>query len=601
MKFLTTVLFVSVLLVSSAQTSITPLDCVAPFYHGVASGEPLTDAVIIWTRVTPENFNMPLPVEYKMATDSLMQNVVASGSVLTNANKDFTVKVDVTGLTPDTYYYYEFTALEANSPRGRTKTAPEEGVDSLRFAVVSCANLEAGYFNVYEAITQRNDIEAVLMLGDYIYEYEEGGYSPNGSVDRVFDPTDEIVELADYRLRYSVYHMDRSLQKCHQNYPWICVWDDHESANDSYENGAENHNSGEGFWSDRKLAAQQAYFEWLPIREKAPGNFEIFRKFEYGGLMDLIMVDTRLHGRQEQGVNENDPNRTMLGQDQYNWLTNQLSSSNAQWKVLGNQVIFAPINIFGSPLNGDAWDGYPAERQRVLDHITTNSIENFVVLTGDVHTSWGLDIKNGSTNVGVEYVTPSVTSPGVPVNVGGILQIENPHIKYVELTKHGYILLDVNSQRIQGDWFYVNTIDVFNDASETWGTSYYASSGSMQLTQTSTVALPGSRYNVELAPLCPRIYENSASLDALEPAIVGIYPNPAADYLAIQYAPLNSSEHTLTLYSSEGKEVLKKVYSPNYGTAGIITISVSQLPAGNYFLQLKDSLGNVIRREFIKH
>lgn len=600
MKLLISILFIAFLFGTNAQTSVTPLDCVAPFYHGVASGDPLTDAVIIWTRVTPQNFNLPLPVEYRMATDSMMQNVVATGSVLTDATKDFTVKVDVTGLNPDSYFYYEFTALESNSPRGRTKTAPQSGVDSLRFAVVSCANLEAGYFNVYEAITQRNDIEAVLMLGDYIYEYEEGGYSPNASIDRVFDPSNEITTLDDYRLRYSVYHMDRNLQKCHQNFPWICVWDDHESANDSYENGAENHNSGEGFWSDRKQSAQRAYFEWLPIREKAPGNFDIFRKFEYGSLMDLIMVDTRLHGRQEQGVNENDPNRTMLGQDQYNWLTQQLSSSTAQWKVLGNQVIFAPINIFGTPINGDAWDGYPAERQRVLDHIQNNNIENFVVLTGDVHTSWALDIKNGSTNVGVEYVTPSVTSPGAPINVGGILQIENPHIKYVELTKHGYILLDVNSQRMQGDWFYVNTIDNFNDPSETWGTSYYTLSGSMQLVETTSVALPGTRYNQELAPICPRAYQNAAASKELEPAIVAIYPNPATDVLMVQYAPLNSTEHSLTILSLEGKELFMKTYSPTFGSAGVISLPLFGLSSGHYILQLKDALGNTVNREFIK-
>lgn len=594
----TSILFLSLWV--GAQTSVTPLDCVAPFYHGVASGDPLTDAVIIWTRVTPDNFNMPLPVEYRMATDSSMQNVVASGSVLTDASKDFTVKVDVTGLDADTYYFYEFTALQANSPRGRTKTAPDTGVDSLRFAVVSCANLEAGYFNVYEAITQRNDIEAVLMLGDYIYEYEEGGYSPNSNVDRVFDPTTEIITLDDYRLRYSVYHMDRNLQKCHQNFPWICVWDDHESANDSYENGAENHNSGEGFWSDRKLAAQKAYFEWLPIREQAPGSLDIFRAFNYGGLMDLIMVDTRLHGRQEQGVNENDPNRTMLGQDQYAWLTQQLSASTAQWKILGNQVIFAPINVFGTPINGDAWDGYPAERQRVLDHIVDNNIENFVVLTGDVHTSWALNIKNGSANAGVEYVTPSVTSPGAPINVGGVLQVENPHIKYVELTKHGYIVLDVNSQRVQGDWFYVNTIDDYDDPTEVWGISYFTTSGSMQLTETTTVSFPGTKYDFYLAPSCPRPYINSLGNEEIAPAIIAIYPNPVVDQLTIQYAPINSVTHTITIYGMNGEKVSSKEIQAVSGTAGITTVSVTDLQKGHYIIQIQDTLGNMVQREFIK-
>ncbi len=280
--FLLLLYFLPVLV--TAQTSITPLDCVPPFYHNVASGDPLSDRVIIWTRVTPTDFTLPVSVDYRVATDTGMVNVVAQGTVVTDAAVDFTVKVDATGLQPNTVYYYEFKAFGNFSPRGRTKTAPLEvtSTDSLRFAVVSCANLEAGFFNAYEVIAERNDVEAILMLGDYIYEYEEGGYAPNANVDRVFDPTHEILTLDDYRLRYSVYHMDQALQKLHQNFPWICVWDDHESANDSYEFGAENHNSGEGLWIQRKAAAQTAFFEWLPIRPKAASNFEIFRKFKSG-------------------------------------------------------------------------------------------------------------------------------------------------------------------------------------------------------------------------------------------------------------------------------------------------------------------------------
>ena len=263
-----------------AQTSVSPLDCVDHFYHGVASGDPLSDRVIIWTRITPDDFTTPVLVSYKMALDTAMTNVVTPGSMITDNSRDYTVKFDVDSLSPDTYYYYEFSGLGSQSVRGRTKTTPIGSVDSLRFAVVSCANLEAGYFNVYDVISQRNDVDAVLMLGDYIYEYEEGGYGQDPNLDRVFDPAHETITQDDYRMRYSVYHMDKSLQKLHQNYPWICVWDDHESANNSYTDGAENHNSGEGLWSDRKLDAQKAYFEWLPIRPKAQNNYEIYRKFE---------------------------------------------------------------------------------------------------------------------------------------------------------------------------------------------------------------------------------------------------------------------------------------------------------------------------------
>lgn len=584
-----------------AQTSISPLDCVAPFYHGVASGDPLQDRVIIWTRVTPLDFTAPVVVEYKVATDTNMLNVVSSGSVLTDGAKDFTVKVDVTGLEADHYYFYEFTALQAHSARGRTKTAPSASIDSLRFALVSCANLEAGYFNVYEALTQRNDFEAVLMLGDYIYEYETGGYSPNGSIDRIFEPSNEIITIDDYRLRYSVYHMDKNLQKLHQNFPWICVWDDHESANDSFEGGAENHNAGEGFWSDRKLYAQKAYFEWLPIREKAPGNVEIFRTFNYGNLVDLFMVDTRLNGRQEQGVNVNDPNRTMLGMNQYDWLIDELDNSTAQWKIMGNQVVFAPITVFGIPINEDAWDGYPAERQKVLNHLTTNDIDNFVVLTGDIHTSWAFNIKNGSDARGVEFVTPSVTSPGSPVDVGGILQIENPHIKYVELTKRGYVILDINTQRIQGDWYYINTIDDFNDPSQSWGTSYYSNSGQNQLNSTTTVSFAGPQYNVYRAPLCPRPYEVGLEVEELTPEIIAIYPVPVSGVLTVQFAALHSGVHTIEILSNDGRIVQSQNTSAVFGIAQVTKIDLSELDNGLYVLRMTDSSGLMIQRSFIKN
>lgn len=583
---------------SNSQTSITPLDCVPPFYHNVASGDPLSDRVIIWTRVTPTDFTLPVSVDYRVATDTGMVNVVTQGTVLTDAMVDFTVKVDATGLQPNTVYYYEFKALGNFSPRGRTKTAPLEiaSTDSLRFAVVSCANLEAGFFNAYEVIAQRNDVEAILMLGDYIYEYEEGGYAPNSNVDRVFDPTHEILTLDDYRLRYSVYHMDQALQKLHQNFPWICVWDDHESANDSYEFGAENHNSGEGLWIQRKAAAQTAFFEWLPIRPKAASNFEIFRKFNYGNLLDLFMVDTRLHGRNEQGVNQNDPNRTMLGDDQYDWLENELQASTAQWKVLGNQVVFAPVEIFGTPINADSWDGYPAERQKLMNFLATNNIENFTVLTGDIHTSWAFNLENGAANVGVEFVTPSITSPGSPINAGSILQFENPHIKYVELTKHGFVILDVNTQRIQADWYYINTLDAV-DAGYSWAKSLYSNSGNMQLQVNLTPSMAASTYNVDLAPQCPR---STVGLEEHLLDLIGVYPSPVSELLTIHFAGTSDDLHTIEVSDLNGKVVLneKTEILPNNST--IKLVDVSELEEGIYFIKISDRKGNETSTKFIK-
>jgi alkaline phosphatase D len=588
---------------ANSQTSISPLDCVNHFYHGVASGDPLTDAVIIWTRITPDDFTAPVIVNYKVALDTGMVNAVTQGSTLTDASKDYTVKIDVTGLQPDVYYYYEFSGLGSKSVRGRTKTAPSGAVNDLRFAVVSCANLEAGYFNVYKAINERNDFEAVLMLGDYIYEYEEGGYGQNTSIDRVFDPTYETITMADYRLRYSVYHMDQSLQQLHQNFPWICVWDDHESANDSYKDGAQNHNVGEGLWSDRKLDAQKAYFEWLPIRPKSANNYEIFRKFQYGELLDLFMVDTRLNGREEQGINVNDPNRTMLGVNQYQWLTDELAASTSQWKVLGNQVIMAPVTIFGTPINDDAWDGYPAERENVLNFVQDNNIENFTVITGDVHTSWAFDLELTSNHVGVEFVTPSVTSPGIPINVGGILMLENPHIKFVELTQHGFIMLDLNQQRVQADWFFINTITQNNNSAYTWVKSLYSNNGSMQLLETTSVALPSAKYDVDHAPICPRIETPSSAGIQVNQTIdlLGIYPNPAIDKINIHYQSIESGIHHVEILDLNGNVLISNDKVTNVNNSTIAIVDVSQMPSGIYFIRIVSSTGNSVRTRFMKN
>ena len=242
----------------------------APFYHGVASGDPLHDRVIIWTRVTPDEINNDsIRVNWRIATDTMIFDVVNSGYFYTKQERDYTVKVDVTGLNPSTCYYYDFEVDGKFSVPGRAITADLGDNENVRFAVVSCSNYEYGYFNVYSALAERNDVNAVLHLGDYIYEYATGGYSAN-IANRSHEPAHEIVTLDDYRLRYSHYHLDTDLQRIHQQYPFICVWDDHESANDSWLDGAENHDPAtQGNWIDRKNNAKKAYFEWLPIRENA--------------------------------------------------------------------------------------------------------------------------------------------------------------------------------------------------------------------------------------------------------------------------------------------------------------------------------------------
>ena len=566
------------------QNSLTAPECIAPFYHGVASGDPLSDRVIIWTRITPTDFGQTLTGTYHVATDDQFNNVVANGTFSTDSTIDFTVKIDVTGLNPNTFYYYEFEHNGSYSLVGRTKTLPLGAVDNMRLAVVSCASLESGYFNAYEAIANRNDVDAVLMLGDYIYEYESQGFSPNANVDRTWQPAEEITELNDYRLRYNSYRLDYALRKLHQNFPWICIWDDHETANDSYPGGADNHQANEGPWPQRMSAGKKAYFEWIPIRPKAPGNQEIFRTFELGDLAKIIMLDTRLEGRDQQvGTNDpvfNDTTRTILGPTQFQWFKNELSTTTQPWKIIGNQVMIGAVEIFGTPINTDSWDGYPAERQKLFDHLSTNNIDNMVVLTGDIHTSWAVDLKNGNNPVGVEMVTPSVTSPGSPINLSNLITLQNPNIKYVELTKRGFILVDITPQRVQGDWYNVSTINEIN-ASSSCVKSYVSNLGNNSLTLTNNPANGHGAFPQALAGPCSRFYVGLE--DAAKGIVLGLYPNPSADYLTIQGMNIIGGLLSITDLSGKSFDVAHETSTWPNGLE-IIQLDIRTLPSGTYVL-----------------
>ncbi|WP_317930655.1 alkaline phosphatase D family protein [Halioxenophilus sp. WMMB6] len=279
----------------------------AGFEHGVASGDPLQDSVILWTRITA-NAKQPqeaFKVQWRLAEDAEFKRVVNSGAASTSAARDYTVKVDVAGLEPDTTYYYQFQLGHEKSPLGRTRTLPIGDIEQTRLAVVSCSNFGYGYFNVYREIAQQDELTAVLHLGDYIYEYNNEGYSDHSLAagERRLQPEHEIIALDDYRARYSLYRRDPDLQAAHAQHPFICVWDDHELANDAYMTGAENHQpESEGDWQQRKAAAIQAYREWLPIRDyqDASNPALTYRSFQIGNLVSLYMLDTRIIGRSQQ-------------------------------------------------------------------------------------------------------------------------------------------------------------------------------------------------------------------------------------------------------------------------------------------------------------
>ncbi|MEM6828941.1 MAG: alkaline phosphatase D family protein [Bacteroidota bacterium] len=450
----------------------------APFYHGVASGDPMAEQVIIWTRVTPKDSLPSIEVAWEVAVDEGFTEIIRSGVKRTDPGFDYTVKVDVDGLAQGSRYFYRFKALGVTSLIGKTKTI-SSNAEEVRFGVVSCSNYEWGYFNAYGAIA-KEELDAVIHLGDYIYEYGPGGYGDT-TLGRVAVPDREILSLQDYRSRYAQYRLDPDLRAAHANHPFINIWDDHEITNDSYKDGAENHQEDEGSYEARKNIARQVYYEWLPIRE----GEKHYRAFNFGALVDLIMLDERLEGRTQQAdslqdPSLTDPDRTMLGTEQLKWFTSGLTDSKAKWKVIGNQVIYSYLN-WGHPtfnINLDSWDGYPSEQEKIAQVIKENEITNVVFITGDTHSAWafevtnkpfdGYDQKTGDGAFAVEFGTTSINSANSNERfpTEQVIQHEkkivntdiNPHLKFANMRDHGYLLLSLTEDKVTGQWKFMETV-----------------------------------------------------------------------------------------------------------------------------------------------
>jgi alkaline phosphatase D len=502
------------------------------FRHGVASGDPLPDAVLIWTRVSLAR--PTVDVEWEVARDKAFRRVVRHGTFATGSSRDHTVKVDVTGLDPATWYYYRFRCAGAASPVGRTRTAPAERSTprNLRFGVVSCANLQAGWFSAYRGLAARDDLHAVLHLGDYLYEYAPGeyGYGFDDEDIRSHDPAHEMVSLDDYRRRHAQYKTDPDLQALHAKYPWIITWDDHEVANDQYRDGAENHNPdlGEGGYRKRRARAHRAYDEWMPVRMDGTARLRdgdrLFRRLRFGRLAEISMLDLRSY-RDAQvartapeptpvpdgGVS--DPDRTLTGREQMEWLKDSLKRGRAQWKVVGNPVMIAPVDFAGVPdqvvgpindvtgllpadgvpYNVDQWDGYTDDRREVFQHIRDHQVSDALFITGDIHSGWACELPyDASTypvgdSAGVEFVCSSVTSnnlkdiTGTPprttsVAVEGLIMANNRHIKYLDFDSHGFSVLDLTPERAQMDWYVIGD-RAERDTDITWSVSWATKTG----------------------------------------------------------------------------------------------------------------------------
>lgn len=506
------------------------------FLHGVASGDPLTDRLILWTKVTPAGQPDAVQLLLEVSETADFSKVQHQELCLARQQADYCCKVDLTGLEPGRSYYYRFSDSNKVSAIGHGKTLPSAAVSQVRFAVLSCSNYPAGYFHVYQQVAQQQ-LDAVLHLGDYIYEYEQGGYATERSVELgralAADNQAEMVSLTDYRKRYALYRSDKDLQQAHASHSFICVWDDHEITNDAWTEGAENHQPNEGDYQQRKLNALQAYYEWMPIRPLVSGQQQsLSRSFAFGDLVDLHMLDTRIEGRNlqldykhytdektgafdtERFVSDlTNPNRTLLGQKQQQWLQTQLMRSKAQYQVLGQQVLMAKmmfpselLSAFAKPgpelvdkiaqltalkqrvakgdtslsaedkkriesvvaYNLDAWDGYPYERE-VIYKTAQQQNKQLVVLAGDTHNAWASTLHDQQgKKVGIELATPSVSSPGIETYLKlNTAQVEHladvlpqliNELEYCNLHQRGYLLVAFSKEQIDAQWFFVDDI-----------------------------------------------------------------------------------------------------------------------------------------------
>ncbi len=507
-----------------------------PFLHGVASGDPLPRAVVLWTRVTPTPDATPgsgrgprVPVTWEVATDRRFRDVVRRGRTTTGPARDHTVKVDVTRLRPGTAYYFRVSAPGATSPVGRTRTAPARTAtpDRLRFGVVSCANLQAGWFSAYRHLAARDDLDAVIHLGDYLSEYAPGEYGhgrANTDI-RPHVPAREMVGLADYRQRHAQYKADPDLRALHARHPFIVTWDDHEVTNDAWREGAENHQPDEGDYVTRRAAAHRAYDEWMPVRMSgtaATGDgTQLFRSLRFGALAELSMLDLRTYRDRQAATPAPSPvpgpgggsDGTITGRAQMDWLKQRLRRGGAQWKLVGNPVMIAPVTFAqlprdlvdpvndvtgllpsdGLPYNVDQWDGYTRDRRELFDHIRDQGLRDVVFLTGDIHSGWACDLPYDPAtyplgdSAGVELVCTSVTSnnlkdiTGTPprtssLAVEAVIQTNNRHVKYLNFDDHGYSVLDVTPERVQMDWYVIGD-RTDRRAGSSWSASWATRSG----------------------------------------------------------------------------------------------------------------------------
>ena len=598
---------------------------IQPFYHGVASGDPMQDRVIIWTRVTTDLISVP--VKWRVALDTAMTLVVAQGTATADTSRDYTVKVDVTGLQPDKYYYYEFEALGRLSQRGRTKTLPTGNVSNLRLALVSCSNYSFGYFNAYDLITKSNDVDFVIHVGDYIYE-DGFKFGPNAldTFRRRTFPEYDAYDLVSYRLRYGWYHLDPSLRDLHQQYPMVVIWDDHEFANDAFADTSSNHfPATQGTWAARKANAIRVYKEWIPMREDTSKINIIAFKQSIGDLADIIYTEDRIDKNDvndaTQGLNlivnpdniaYDTPNRTMHGFRQMDWMCHELKISTAKWKILANQVVFSNYvykGVGGLPFHQAAgWDMYPIERKKVVDTINFYNIKNMVVLSGDIHVSMAFDVPSGTVpydattgagSAGVEFVCDNVVKGGQFGGMESYMYTNNKHLKYINPKSTGYTIINVTPNSVCGDFWETDTSGRLSSSKKLLGT------WCTLVDKNHLIQYQGPTFTPRIFPplvsLTPRnngitvgIKNNQNDVE-----LMALYPNPTNNFVRFQYFMKSSQDLTVTIYDISGNIIQEMDYGVRTKGLNEDVLYIKDLPAAQYIVTFKTAEG-IVSRKIIK-
>ena len=599
--FVFTLLLINI--VSIAQPTITSYpdriygdSLHAPFYYGVASAEPKTDRVMIWTKIA-EPVTNTANISWEISENEDMSNIINSGSFTVDSSTHWTGKVDVTGLQANKYYYYRFTDSDGNhSCIGRTKTAPSGDNEQVRFAVASCSSIYSGYFNAYKKIAQRNDIDLMIHLGDYIYEFVDTDEQVRVPSPWIYHEAGGVrpVTKNEWRFIHEYHLLDPDFRHARQMHPWVVIWDNHDIKTDN--NGS-------------FQVSVEAFHEYFPFRDNDTSNLDvIYKKFEYGNLVDLYMIDIwRFRNLDSLSNNET----SILGLNQYNWFTNELENSNAKWRVIGNQKImsgwyynqslsFLPIPNDGPVFSASTWDGYMEEREKLFDFMAQKEIKNNVVLSGDMHISMIMELTKDPTDasiynpttgqgaVGVEFLPTSISrgnfdEQGVPsflIPTAENLSLQfNPHHQFSEFTKHGYGIIDVKKDSTTAEFWFVDILSVTN--SETFDRAFV----------TKDKTNHWERYQVR-EPTSPLSSAGFLSQEKLAKPLFNLYPNPASNITHIEIISDTPYLANILIRDITGKIVFEN----QYNSSDFINIDTSLFPNGVYIISVFDE-GNKISEQ----